>query len=187
MTKLDTIKDSIDRTAAAKQLHIAIFGGCHFWTGENCKIDLPSRKGRALVTYLAVNRIGSASRETLANLLWGDRSDGQARASLRQCLRQIRMSFEAAGFDGLTASREVVVLNTTRVSVDLVDQSHRISASEVEHDLFDQRFHPEKILAGYEDLDDSFDAWIRVQRHQWEDRLIPKAQLIDLYPFSICD
>jgi DNA-binding SARP family transcriptional activator len=50
------------------------------------RVQIRSRKGRALIAYLAMQAEGHASRERLANLLWGDRFDDRARQNLRQCL-----------------------------------------------------------------------------------------------------
>lgn len=50
-------------------------------------------KAMALLAYLLLQP-GSHSRERLASLLWGDYPDAQARASLRQALKQLR---EAVG------------------------------------------------------------------------------------------
>ncbi len=72
----------------------------------------------------------------------------------------------------MSASRNEVMLNPAFVSVDLLDQLHRLDVGAASHGLFDTRFSPEKILAGYEGLDESFDAWIRVQRYRWEDSFV---------------
>jgi DNA-binding SARP family transcriptional activator len=49
-------------------------------------LSISSRKGRALLAYVAMQPEPTVSREQLATLLWGDRFDTQARQSLRQCL-----------------------------------------------------------------------------------------------------
>ncbi|HZI73362.1 MAG TPA: winged helix-turn-helix domain-containing protein, partial [Gemmatimonadales bacterium] len=48
-----------------------------------------SAKSLALLTYLVLEP-GPHSREELAGLLWGESSDEEARASLRQALKQLR-------------------------------------------------------------------------------------------------
>jgi len=48
------------------------------------------QKGLALLIYLAMNRGRSVSRSALADLLWGDRVDSQARQNLRQCILTLR-------------------------------------------------------------------------------------------------
>jgi DNA-binding SARP family transcriptional activator len=59
-------------------------------------VELQSRKARALLAYLALRRGVAVPRDTLCALLWGDRGEEQARASLRQTLSVIRKDLRAA-------------------------------------------------------------------------------------------
>ena len=52
-------------------------------------VPQPSAKALALLTYLALES-GLHTREELAGLLWGESSDEEARASLRQVLKHLR-------------------------------------------------------------------------------------------------
>ena len=54
------------------------------------QLRISSRKGQALLAYLAMHPDRSASREHLAALFWGERRDDQARHNLRQCLVTLR-------------------------------------------------------------------------------------------------
>ena len=65
----------------------------------------PGAKALALLTYLTLEP-GPHSREALADLLWGESSETEARASLRQALRQLR----AALGDVLRSDRQQVAL-----------------------------------------------------------------------------
>jgi DNA-binding SARP family transcriptional activator len=55
-------------------------------------VSLPTRKTETLLTYLALVP-GPHSRDRLANLLWSNRSEQQARNSLRQALNAIKKLF----------------------------------------------------------------------------------------------
>lgn len=50
------------------------------------------RKARAIIAFLSAQPGAQVSREKLVDLLWGDRSEAQARASLRQALLEIRQA-----------------------------------------------------------------------------------------------
>ncbi|WP_138466966.1 BTAD domain-containing putative transcriptional regulator [Poseidonocella sp. HB161398] len=158
------------RGPAPPGLSIGLFGGFRLAGADGRPLSLASRKGRALLAYLALSPSGSASRESLATLLWSGSSDAQARTSLRQCLRQIRKPLEDAGFDGLAGSREEVVLDLARISVDLLDCDAALSGEGPLEALPETFLDPEGILAGFDDIDPGFSAWIRVRRRQWEDR-----------------
>jgi DNA-binding SARP family transcriptional activator/TolB-like protein/Tfp pilus assembly protein PilF len=84
-------------------------------------IRLSSRKSRALLAYLAMQPTLSETRERLADLLWGNSNDKQARQSLRQCLASLRKEIEPAGADLLLIDQETVALAAGRVAVDARD------------------------------------------------------------------
>ena len=74
-----------------------------------------ARKTRALLAVLALSRLGIA-RSRLSDLLWGDRGEEQARASLRQALYELR-SLASRGY--LTVDRETVGLGPKRLATDV--------------------------------------------------------------------
>ena len=74
-------------------------------------LRITARKGRALLAYLATRPDWRDSRERLANLLWGDRVDTQARHNLRQCLVVLRRDLQPVGAEALTIEGEEVALN----------------------------------------------------------------------------
>src|ERR1044071_8064236 len=75
-----------------------------------------ARKTRALLAVLALSK-GAVTRSRLTELLWGDRGDEQAKASLRQALYELR---ELATGGYLTADRESVALGPKHLSSDLM-------------------------------------------------------------------
>lgn len=82
-------------------------------------LPLSAPRHRALLAYLAMQPGLVETRERLAALLWGDRSDRQARQSLRQCLLTLRQEFQAVGAAPLIVGRETVALDDTTVTVDV--------------------------------------------------------------------
>ena len=76
-----------------------------------------SRKTRALLAVIALSK-GPVSRTRLTDLLWGDRGEDQARASLRQALYELRM-LASGGY--LKSDRESVALGPKRLATDLAE------------------------------------------------------------------
>ena len=111
--------DSRLGNAETAQLEIDLLGPMQLQL-QGRVVDLPSRKARALLAYLALRAGQSVPRETLTALLWGERGDDQARASLRQTLSSIRKSLGETVSEALIASTESVKLAPDRVHIDVM-------------------------------------------------------------------
>jgi DNA-binding SARP family transcriptional activator/Tfp pilus assembly protein PilF len=83
-------------------------------------IKVDTRKAIALIAYLVVEK--SATRDTLASLLWADSSQDKARAALRRTLSALR---RATGGDYISADRNMVSL------VGDITSDHEIMSSEL--------------------------------------------------------
>lgn len=71
-------------------LDLRLLGGFELRRADGEAVVVSSRKSAALIAFLALQPGRPQSREKLAGLLWGDRPDAHARASLRQALLNIR-------------------------------------------------------------------------------------------------
>jgi DNA-binding SARP family transcriptional activator len=69
-------------------------------------VAIASKKARALLGYLALRGGIEVPRSILTDLLWGERSDGQARASLRQALSELRTALAGLAEHSLIANKE---------------------------------------------------------------------------------
>ncbi|HEX4183152.1 MAG TPA: BTAD domain-containing putative transcriptional regulator [Caulobacteraceae bacterium] len=112
------MSDTIVHTGRAQ---LQLLGGFGLNRADGLRVDIPSRRGRALLAYLHLARDQSANRERLCGLLWSDRGDAQARASLRQCLFELRESLATAGLDLLEVSRDTIALRSEAVSSDMAE------------------------------------------------------------------
>jgi DNA-binding SARP family transcriptional activator len=73
----------------SEQLELRLLGGMHLTRNGAPVTDHSSKKGLALLSYLAIS--GRAhSRDELAGVLWGDMPDTEARANLRGVLFNLR-------------------------------------------------------------------------------------------------
>jgi DNA-binding SARP family transcriptional activator len=79
--------NTTDRTIS---LRLALLGEFAATDGAGKEIAISAKKSRALLAILALSSSGSATRDRLAGILWGDRADEQARSSLRQALAVLR-------------------------------------------------------------------------------------------------
>src|SRR5690242_1610187 len=79
------------------------------------EVEIPGRKERALLAYLALPAGEARSRDKLAGLLWSDRGDTQARESLKQTVFKLRKSLDCVQPSPLFADRGFVTLERAAV------------------------------------------------------------------------
>lgn len=138
-------------------------------TGEN--VTPKSRKARALLAYLALDKGGSAKRDHMAGLLWGNRGEEQARASLRQTLYELRplKQGETALIEG---DREDVKLAHALLSTD-IDRIEDLVASGNLQTLDQALSHwSAPPLADLLSIDSAFDEWAMATRERTQAHVI---------------
>lgn len=96
-----------------------LFGGIEFHAADGRRLTLSTRKARALLAFLIVERGRWHTRARLAGLLWGDRLDIQARNSLNQALYELRKIETAYGVCLVERQTERVRLVDGGVECDL--------------------------------------------------------------------
>lgn len=99
---------------------------------ENRKgaIRLRSRRARALIAFLVLAGPQGARRERMSGLLWSDRGEEQARASLRQCLLELRRELAEAGVDLLETGRDHVAIRPGALATDVGELEAAVNAQD---------------------------------------------------------
>ena len=85
------------------ELTLQVLGSFRVRDAGGGEVRIASRKGRALLAYLALRPGESHSRDRLANLLWEDVDEELARTSLRQALAALRKALPVAAQAALRA------------------------------------------------------------------------------------
>jgi DNA-binding SARP family transcriptional activator/TolB-like protein/Tfp pilus assembly protein PilF len=151
---------------AGGQIHLRVFGA--FSAARDAAFSDPvrisSRKGCALLAYLAISPQQSATRDQLAALLWGNSSDRQARQSLRQALLLLRKDLEPATV--IDADPETVRLLPGSVNADVVE-FEALAASDAFAGLERAAGLAQgELFAGFHLEEEGFEEWLRQQRHR---------------------
>lgn len=110
-----------------------------------------SKKGRALLALLAAEQ-RPLTRVRIIDLLWSDRQEEQARASLRTLLADLREQFESRFDKLLVVDRERVAL-APDVRTDLIELAFARTGS--------------CLFEGLDHIDPELDEWLRVERERW--------------------
>src|SRR6476469_291890 len=119
-----------------------------------------SRKTRALLAVIALSK-GPVSRARLTDLLWGDRGEDQARASLRQALYELR-KLVSGGY--LKSDRESIALGPRRLATDLSEIQRLIDERDINGLAGALGRIESPLLASLDDITPELDDWLRDER-----------------------
>src|SRR4051794_22057597 len=135
-------------------------------------VELRTQKAGAVLSYLALIEAKQESRERLVGLLWSRSDEEKARGSLRQVIRELRSTFEAAGYHGFSAGRLSIQLDPTMVEVDIESIIKTAERGSVHSLLLETPNLEEHLLEGLDDLDPAFRVWVLAKRQTIHDRLM---------------
>ncbi len=139
-------------------LRLRVLGGFELQAEAQSLAASLGKKTRALLAYLAVTR-SAQSREHLAQLLWPDRFEEQARQSLRQSISSLRKALgeQAAA---LLVTEEDRVATAPGLASDLAD-FERLAAGEGPADWQTAvEIYEGPLLADLGSVSEPFDAWL---------------------------
>jgi DNA-binding SARP family transcriptional activator/TolB-like protein len=135
-------------------------------------VELRTQKAAAVLSYLALIESKHESRERLVGLLWSRSDEEKARGSLRQVIRELRSTFETAGYHGFSAGRLSIQLDPAMVEVDVESIIKAAEGGNVHPLLLNTPNLEEHLLEGLDDLDPSFRVWVLAKRQTIHDRLM---------------
>ncbi|HET6536400.1 MAG TPA: hypothetical protein VFG41_09475, partial [Sphingomicrobium sp.] len=125
------------------------------------QFQVRTRKARALLAALALSG-RPMSRDSLAALLWSDRGEAQARASLRQSIFELQHCGEEEPV--LVAARDDLAIRPDLLVTDL-DLVREAAAEGDWQRLLVQLQHAEPgLLTDLDGLDEEYDSWLRCER-----------------------
>ena len=164
-------------------LRIALLGGLDITGGEASARASLTRKARALVAYLALQGDRGQSREKLAELLWGNSAEEQARANLRQALSTLRKALNGDEAAYLVTDGDQISLAGEDIDLD-VAKFERLAAEATPGALKRAAtLYKGDLLDGFSLKEDSFEAWARAER----ERLRRQASAVLTKLIAHCD
>src|SRR3982750_2898056 len=149
MTAWGQVTTSEPETAA--QLSMRCWGEFALIDGSGADLRPRGRKTRALVAYLALHPGRPISRERLTGLLWGDRGEEQARASLRQAILELK-PLSVGEFKPLTIDRDHVTLRPEALVTDIDRMKEAFAAADYGGLLGMLPESDERLLANLNDI-----------------------------------
>jgi TolB-like protein len=157
-------------------LQLTLFGGFHAQIAGGPVIDIATRKTRALLAYLALPPGRPHTREALVSLLWGDRGEKQAQASLRQALVELNRVLEGAEVTVLIRHRNTLALDPEAVDVDAITFERLAMKTDI-HDLERATaLYIGNLLEGIDIRDSVFEEWLSMERRRFHNLAIAVLQ-----------
>ncbi len=142
-------------------LSIRLFGGMAIHDSRGADYLPRSRKTRALVAILALSAPRPTPRIKLTSLLWSQRENEQARASLRQAVHELQETLGSGWNRILAAERHTLSIDVRGVTVDALAAISPAAPSLALLALFQEGF-----LEDLHGLDPAFDDWLEQERRR---------------------
>jgi len=147
-------------------LRIALLGGLGIEEGEISARPSLTRKSRALVAYLALQGARGQSREKLAELLWGNSAEEQARANLRQALSSLRKALNGNEATYLVTNGDQVSLAGRDIDLDVAEFERLVAEATPQALKRAAALYRGDLLDGFSLKEDSFETWARAERER---------------------
>jgi DNA-binding SARP family transcriptional activator len=157
-----------------KRLSFQLLGGFGIRDAQGEEIRLASRKGRALLAFLAVRAGESQGRDRLATLLWEEADEELARSSLRQALAAIRKALPAETHDVLIADSDSLQIAIDMIESDLgaLHRALHIGTRAAYQQALN--LHRGELLEGLDARSGAFEEWLT------HERLVLRKQIVDI-------
>ncbi len=144
-------------------IRLVLLGGFAALGADGAPLALPTRKAEALLALLACRAGEAQPRERLTGLLWGDRSDRQARHSLSQTLTSIRHALRDVA-DPLTIERETVAACMDTVTADVIEVAELAERGDLASLRRAADLYRGPLLEGLRLREPAFEEWLAQER-----------------------
>ena len=147
-------------------LRISLFGPITVSAGGT-PVPIASKKSRALLGYPGAPRGHPCRTRNPYRAVWGDRSEDQARASLRQALSRLRAELGEVARDALAAGPETIALVAGSARIDaremeLLAASEDLQSVRAAADLFGG-----ELMEGLAIPEPGFEEWLASERERF--------------------
>jgi len=153
-------------------LRVNLLGGLRVSPEGGGEVTFQSRKGRALLAYLACPPGRGHPRDKLAALLWGDYSEGHARASLRQELYRLHRALDPIEPNAFRLTDDTVSLEPTSVEVDVLQFQRLVGEGTARGLETAVALYQGELLEGIAPDAPSFEEWLLGERERLREQVI---------------
>jgi DNA-binding SARP family transcriptional activator/tetratricopeptide (TPR) repeat protein len=147
-------------------LKVMLLGGFEARLASGASLSLPTKKAQALLAYLGARPGQSYPRDKLAALLWGEKSDEQARGGLRHALVGLRRALAGATPASLQIEGRTLALNTVGVDVDVATFERLVAEGTPQALEHAAELYRGDLLLGFTVNEPLFEEWLVSERER---------------------
>lgn len=155
-----------DATTQAR-LKIRLSGIVRVFKGER-EIPIAGMKARALLGFVAYHAPDPVGRDRLCAILWSEKDQDRARASLRQTLKRLQACLAEEAGDLLETTPDEISVRAFVASVDLSEARRNLEAGRTPELLQKSPDGLANIFEGMDHLDPALGSWLAVVRQRWQ-------------------
>ncbi|NIW85868.1 MAG: AAA family ATPase [Gammaproteobacteria bacterium] len=155
-----------------RSLRLRLLGGLDVCDTAGRAIAVPGAKATLLLAYLALRADKPHSREKLMGLLWSQRSEAQARGSLRQALWALRQALEGIEPAPLIIEGQTVTLDSAAAQVDVITFQELLADGSPESLESALALYRGKLLETISIRDPALEDFVRTERDSLHERAL---------------
>src|SRR6266851_2543343 len=159
-------------------LRVMLLGGFEARLASGATLSLPTKKAQALLAYLGIRPGQSCPRDKLAALLWGEKSDGQARGGLRHALVALRRALASATPASLRIEGRTLALNPVGVEVDVAAFERLVAEGTPQALEHAAELYRGDLLLGFTVNEPLFEEWLVSERERLRGTAVGGAQAV---------
>ncbi len=145
---------------------VSLSGQVRFFA-EGSEVEIIGSRPRALLGILALMNLTPIGRDKLSALLWGERTQSAARASLRQTLRRLKRCLGPYAEQVLNISTDGIgLVSSTAIKVDVLDALAEVRNGQACALLDENPAAFTSVMEGLDHIDANFANWIAVRRQR---------------------
>jgi adenylate cyclase len=170
---MDSVSESGNGVDGPARWSLRLFGGFELNTLPGGKpVDLPGKRERILLAYLALSPNCSQPRRKLVTLLWGDSAGEAAPDNLRTCLWRLRKSLGDSKHRAIVSDGDSITLDATAFDVDAL-RFDQLAAQNGRAELeATANLYTGELLDGLGIESEEFESWRREEAGRFKDQAI---------------
>ncbi len=150
-------------------IHFYLFDGFRAQSEDGQPLRALGRKSECLICLLALSDGQEITREKAAGIVWSDRGEDQARASLRQELAQMR---RIIGSDVIGADKRSIRLQADRFRIDVLEFRQRAVVDTISSLEEAAALYSGPLMSGHDSKSEGFEDWIEAERRSLENEAL---------------